>query len=255
MSHAVLDEADRQGLELFLSDFEDDIRFCALQISRARKTCVVEQRDVQEASRRLPFVLLRPKGQFRLYKKILADLNIIEESVKASRNFRVLDAGCGWGRASRRIGRYLGKEVEAVGVDLNASSLKYGQWVNPGFSFVRSSMDCLPFKSGVFKVVASDTSLHEVGGACKTEKAIGEFGQVLGREGVLWILDEFELCYVAKLVRRFLRRVLVKVEPYSERSALERIMRRMGLRLIRKERVTWSPLNLGMLCSYVAVKT
>jgi 2-polyprenyl-3-methyl-5-hydroxy-6-metoxy-1,4-benzoquinol methylase len=256
MSQTVFDEADKQCLEVFLSDFEDDIRFYAIQISRTRKAGIVEKRDVREASKGLLVeVWRRPEALLRPYKKTLADMDILKERVKSSGNSWVLDAGCGWGKASRRICRYLGKEMEAVGVDLDVPSLKYGKGVNPDFSFVRSSMSCLPFKPGVFNIVVSNRSLHEVRDADNREKAVKEFSQVLKMEGVLYIFDMFERCLMTKLFRSFLRRVFLKGEPYSECSVLERKLHRMDLRLIRRECMVWSALSLKMLCSYVAVKT
>jgi SAM-dependent methyltransferase len=250
----IFNEDNRQCLELFLSDFKGDIRFYAIQISMARKALVVEQRDVREAARRLLWVFIRPKVSRRLYKKTLANMQIIEERLKPTRSFWVLDAGSGWGKASQRIGRYLDKGIEAVGIDIDGSSLKYGKSVNRDFCFVRSSMNFLPFKGGVFKVVISERSLHEAGDANDKEKAIREFNRTLEREGVLCILDNFELCYIAKLVRSLLRRALPKIEPYLECNVLESKLFRMNLRLILKERVAWSPLNLSMLWYYVAIK-
>jgi len=249
-------EVDKQGLGFFLSDVEDDIKFSAIQVSSARGANNVELQDVQEVSRRRLSGFSDEAEVFcRFYKKTLGDVTVLKERAKRLGALWILDVGCGWGRASRRLSKYLNREMEFVEIDLDAASLRYGKYVNRNFSFVRAHMSYLPFKSSVFDVVISNRSLHEARDKNNNRRIFMEFGEVLGSKGLLWVFDMFERYYLTKLMRKLLRKLFSKGEPYFERAEFERELQRTNFTVVRKTCMVRSPFSLNRLCSYIAVKS
>ena len=248
-------DIDKRILEIFLSDMEDEIKFLAIQLSKARKAGVTERRDVQKALRNLKVELLRKRKMFSLYRKqLFGDVRILGERLESITVPRVLDAGCGWGRASRGLSKLLDKKAEIIGIDVDVLPLRYGKSLNNGSFFVRSHMNYLPFKTKTFNVVLSNKALHEIKDESSRRKTLSEFARVLNREGVIWISDRFVKSHAAKLIWRFIRRFFPRKDLYSEMNELEDLLKKSNFRKIRKNCISWPAIGLNAYCSFIVMK-
>jgi len=247
---------DEKSLQTFLSDVEDDVKFLAVRLSKARGVNVVERRDVQKAFRKLIIELFRNRKIFLLHnKRFLGDVNFIKERIESSETPRILDVGCGWGRASRRLSKHLDKKAEIVGIDIDIFSLKYGKFINRDFSFVRVHMSYLPFKSQVFDAVVSSKALHEIEDENDKNKALKEFSRILKRSGIVYVFDSFVRFRMARLVRCFLHKIFPRIELYSQIGDFENSLKRNNLGIIRKNCFVWPASSLSIFCSYIAMST
>jgi len=243
-------------VEIFLSDMEDEVKFLAIQLAKACKVEVVERRDVQKALRKLKVELFRKRKMFSLYsKQLFGDVSILSERLESVMVPRVLDAGCGWGRASRGLSKLLDKKAEVVCIDINVLPLRHGKCLNLGFFFVRSHMNYLPFKPEVFDVALSKWALHEIKNNNGRHKALTEFARVLDREGVIYVSDRFTKSLMAKLIWRFIHGIFPRKESYSEMNEFEGLLKKVNFRTIRKNCISWPALSLNTFCSYIAIET
>jgi ubiquinone/menaquinone biosynthesis C-methylase UbiE len=245
---------DEKIFELFLSDIEHEIKFLAVQLAIARGANIVEERDVKTAFRKLWAELLRKRRNFFVYERyIREDLDVIKRKVKPSETFWILDAGCGWGRASKWLHRFLGEESEVVGIDLDVFSLKYGKSLNSDFSFLRVHMSYLPFKPEAFDVILSSKSFHEIESE-NYRRTFYEFLLSLKLSGLLYVVDSFARFSASKLIQRFLHRMFPKVEVYPQLIEFEMALKDSNFRVLKKSYFTTSMLGLNKFCSYIARK-
>ena len=246
---------DEKSLEIFLSEVEDEVKFLAIQLAMARKAKVVERQDVRKALRKLVVELFRSRRLFSLYHgEILGDVSVIKEKIEPLETSRILDAGCGWGRFSRRLCKHLGREAEVVGIDLDVLSLKYGKSVNRNFSVVRSHMSYLPFKPQVFDVIVCRGALHEIENKDNRIKALGDFARALKPNSMLYVYDSFARSRIANVIRGFLHGIFSSMEVYSQTGEFENFLKSNGFGMIRKSCFVWAFFSSAVFCSYIAVK-
>ena len=256
---------EKTSLEMFTSDVEQDIRFLAIRLSRARNATVVKRRDVEKALRKLVVELFRTRKMSTVYyKQFLGDMSILQERVTSSEKPRILDVGCGWGKISRRFSKKLDKKADVVGIDLDVLSLEYGGFLNRDASFVRADMRHLPLKPLAFDVILSSKVLHEVESKDELDNGLREFARTLRRDGSVYVFDPFARFRVVKLIQRILHKVypkihiLHKVHPkidrYFQEGEFEDHLKKEKFRIISKSRIVW-PISFRVFCSYIAVNT
>jgi len=255
MSHMDSDDIDKKSLEMFLSDVEDDVKFLAIQLSRARKANLVEKRDVKMALRKLLIELLRSRRIFlRHHKWILRDMNTVKEGLESLKTPRILDVGCGLGRASRRLSRLLDEKAEFVGIDLDILSIEYGKFLNRSISFLRSHMSYLPFKSGIFGAILSSRALHEIEEKDERKKAFSEFTRILKQEGLIYIFEPFARSNKVKTLLIFLHKRIPRIEMYNLKECVEELLKKYHFKIVSKYCISWSTLSLNLFCSFIATK-
>jgi ubiquinone/menaquinone biosynthesis C-methylase UbiE len=247
---ALMRNVTKKDLENFLSDLKDEVKLLAIRISKARKSNLVEKKDMQKALRKLAIELFRMKKIFFFYsRQISGDINILKTKFTSLGMLRILDAGCGWGRASRRLSKCLNAKVEVTGIDMDILSLKYGKSVNFNYSFIKADMTHLPFKPRIFNAIVSSRALHEIK---DKRKALKEFSYVLKRNGLIYIFDLFAREHIAKLIRFLLHKIFSKTELYSKMSEFESILRANNFRIIRKEKFAWPFFSTSVYGSFIA---
>lgn len=98
---------------------------------------------------------------------------------------KVLDAACGEGYGTALLGT---KAAEAVGVDIDADSIKHAQatYTSERIRFVEGSCIDLPFSDASFDAVVSFETVEHLA-AADQPRMLGEFARVLKPDGVLII--------------------------------------------------------------------
>jgi ubiquinone/menaquinone biosynthesis C-methylase UbiE len=244
-------------LASFLTDTEDDVKFLAVQLSRHRSKTIVEKQDANDAAKKLVLAIRREQKLLHLdHKQALGIINILKEKTQSSPNLTVLDVGCGWGKASRKLAKHVKKELEIVGVDIDILSLRYGKSLSPNTSFLRSHMEYLPLRSHVCDVVLSRNALHEIEDDKDRDRSLEEIRRVLKQEGVLHVHDPFSRFHATKLIQRFQRLIFPRMECYALAEEFEKSLKKAGFKVVLKNCFTWSAVSLAralVFCSYIAV--
>lgn len=257
---------EKASLEMLTSDIEQDVRFAAIQLSRARKATVIERRDVEKALRKLMIGLFRTRKMSTVYSKhFLWDMNLLQERVASSEKPRIVDVGCGWGRISRRFSKKLDKKADVVGIDLDIPSLEYGRFLNRDASFVRADIKHLPLKPLAFDVILSSKVLHDVESKDELDNVLREFARTLKRDGAVYIFDPFARFPIVKLILNILHKVYPKIhilhsihpkiDRYFQEAEFEDHLKKEKFRIISKSRIVWSKFGFRVFCSYIAVNT
>ena len=194
-------------------------------------------------------------GCLRLYhNQILKDAAFLKRREESSKIGRILDAGCGCGRASRTLIDRLEKTPEIIGIDLDTLSMKYGRSQGPNVHFMRSHMGYLPFRNQTFDMILSSKAIHEIENQQERSKTVDEFTRTLRRDGIIYVLDIFARYYIAKLIRRLLHTLSAKIEWYSRTGEFEKNLKGRGLTILRRECMPSRPYSLSLHCSYIATK-
>ena len=189
------------------------------------------------------------------HNQILEDtafLKIREEPVKIR---RVLDAGCGSGRASRILIEQLEESPEIIGIDLDIDSMKYGKSLGLNAHFMRSHMGHLPFRNQTFDMVISSKAIHEIEDQKERSRTVDEFIYALRQDSIIYVLDVFAKYYIAKLIRRILHALSAKIEWYSHTSGFEKNLKKRGLTILRRKCIPSLRCNFTLHCSYIAAKS
>ncbi len=92
----------------------------------------------------------------------------------------ILDIGCGIGQLFIASG--LGKNVLAVGIDVDQEALRYGRARYENIDYIRANGDSLPFRDDSFDLVVSRVSLPYT----NIPQAIQETARILKRGGRVW---------------------------------------------------------------------
>jgi len=257
---------EKTSLEMFTSDVEQDIRFLAIRLSRARNATVVKRRDVEKALRKLVVELFRTRKMSTVYyKQFLGDMSILQERVTSSEKLRILDVGCGWGKISRRFSKKLDKKADVVGIDLDVLSLEYGGFLNRDASFVRADMRHLPLKPLAFDVILSSKALHEVESKDDLDNVLREFARTIKRDGSVYVFDPFARFRIVKLIldilhkvypkMHILHKVHPKIERYFQEGEFEDHLKKEKFRIISKSRIVWPKFGFRVFCPYIALNT
>jgi ubiquinone/menaquinone biosynthesis C-methylase UbiE len=245
---------DEKIFKIFLSDVEHTMKFFAAQLAKARGAKIVEERDVKALFKKFWFELLRKRKTFLVYEYgVRRDLHFIRAAAKSSKTFRVLDVGCGWGRASRWFCEFLGVETEVVAVDLDILSLKYGKSLNNNFSFLRAHMSYLPFKSETFDITLSSNSFHEVESENR-DRTLKEWAFCLRHSGLLYIIDSFARSHMSKWIQMLLHVIFPKMEVHPYPMEVEKCLQFSHFKVIRKSRFDFPIFTLNSFHSYIACK-
>lgn len=90
-------------------------------------------------------------------------LELLAREVDLARCTRVLDAGCGYGYVSRFLADHTGARASVVGIDVSEAMLAHARTLSDQrLSFVRGSVTDLPFPSGAFDLVVSNSVIEHV---------------------------------------------------------------------------------------------
>jgi len=100
---------------------------------------------------------------------------------------RVLDAGCGYGYASRFLADHTGAGASVVGIDVSDSMIEHARtFSDERLSFVKGSVTDLPFPSGTFDLVVSNSVIEHVPLRLR-ERALREMVRVTREGGAAFV--------------------------------------------------------------------
>ena len=156
---------------------------------------------------------------------------------------RLLDVGCGTGRASRTAAAVA---AAVVGVDLSSQMIAKARELAAGIGNVRfdvADAERLPFDDGEFTAVLCSNAFHHYP---DPERAVGEMRRMLAAGGRLVIGDACSDLRPARIADAFLRRIepghvrlyrSLELAAFLQRGGLSRVMLRKlsggGFALVR----------------------
>lgn len=226
--------------QILLSELKDTLKFHCIKTSDGRGTRRIEVRDVNCVLKKFskPKNLLKNvKEHLNRQRITLESLKFMKEALQKSKKPKVLDAGCGWGRYLKRLQALRIKDLEMMGVDLNALSLSYGRTLNRQTDFIKSNIETLPFKGEIFDLILCNAVIHEIKTGQGREQLIHEFTRILKPRGLLYITDAFSKFQILSFVFRMLRYMNPKIEWHSPRSWFEKILKQNFFKIIRQEKI------------------
>jgi ubiquinone/menaquinone biosynthesis C-methylase UbiE len=229
-------------IKMLAFDIENDVRFFALKTATKRRSQRVEEVDVREVLKKFG----KPKEFVRAHigkaqncvdsqRNTLSNLETMREKLhKIVRPF-VLDAGCRWGRASKRLKDFCGQDLEIVGVDLDQLALQYGKIIDKNAVFIRSDIRALPLRNQVFDLILCTGVIHEVKSAKGRQEAIREISVALKPEGSLYLVDAFAKLRIVSVLTFVFQHIIHDVEWFQKKELIEKMLRENGLRIISIE--------------------
>lgn len=242
-------------LSMIVFDVKHYVSFFSVKNAMKRGSIKVEVTDVKSALKEFGDPKKLVKSHFKNAEKCLTsqritldDLEIIKEVLKDVEMPMVLDAGCGWGRLSKKLKDYCIRNLNIVGVDVDKPSLQYGRLVEGTAVFIRAAIENLPLRDQVFNMVVAGGVIHEVKSTKGREKAIKEFYRVLRPKGVLYIVDVFTNRIVSALTF-ILQHLTHKVEWIPKKEGIERLLMESGFEPISIRK------GSSLLCGLVTVHT
>ena len=146
------------------------------------------------------------------------------------RGDRLLDVGCGTGRAVRRAGA---SAASAIGLDLSEGMIRQARaTAGGGFScsYVVGSSQELPFRSGRFDAVLCTTSLHHYSDPLR---ALAEMARVLSDGGRIAIGDGCADALSVRTIDRLLRLVDRSQASFRSSLSLLELLREVGFEEIQ----------------------
>lgn len=225
-------------VKMLIFDIENDVRFFALKEATKRRSQRVEVPDVGEALKKFgkpkEFVkshIGKAENCIDSQKIILGNLEAMKEKLEKIQTPVVLDAGCRWGRASRRLKDFYARDLQVVGVDLDKLSLQYGKTINRTSVFLRSDIQVLPFRDRVFDIVLCSGVIHEVKNRQGRRKAVKELSRVLGTKGSLYLVDAFAKLRIISALTFVLQYVIHDVEWIPKKESIEKMLRENRLEI------------------------
>jgi len=226
-------------VKMLAFDIENDVKFFALKIATKRGLQRVEAAEVREVFKKFgeprEFVkshIGKAQNYMDSQRNTLGNLETMKEKLQKLETPIVLDAGCRWGRASKRLKDFCHDDLERVGVDLDKLSLLYGKIMDRNAVFVRSDIQALPFKNQVFDLVLCSGVIHEVKDAKGRHKAIEEVSQALKPEGSFYLVDAFAKLQIVSAFTFLLQHVSHEIEWIPKKGAIEGMLRKSGLRVV-----------------------
>jgi ubiquinone/menaquinone biosynthesis C-methylase UbiE len=232
-------------LKMLMFDIENYLKFFSIQHAKKRKAKIIEAVDVKHAMKRFgePEKLVRthfkdPETCANAERITLTRFNTLKEKIEKTASSIILDAGCGWGRFIKKLHTYVPKNFEVVGVDIDRLSLQYGKAIDEAAMFLRSQIQALPFKDGVFDILMCSGVIHEVKDLSKRKNALREFARVIKPHGQLYIIDAFTGSKLMNILTRLLQYIpKLEVEWIFHKDQLEDILRENGFRVTSVEKV------------------
>jgi ubiquinone/menaquinone biosynthesis C-methylase UbiE len=216
---------------MLVFDVENDVRFFALKKAAERKTQRVEAVDVEDALKKFgkPEEFIRSHMEkaencVNSQRITLGTLEAMKEKLEQAQTPIVLDAGCRWGRVSKKLDFYA-KGLQIVGVDLDKLSLQYGKTVNRTAVFLRSDIQALPFKNQVFNIILCSGVIHEVKNVKGRRKAIKELSRVLDIKGSLYLIDAFAKFRMISALTFVFQHLIHTVEWVPKKEAIEKMLK------------------------------
>jgi len=247
-------------IKMLVFDIENDVRFFALKEATKRRSQRVEAVDVREVLKKFgkpeEFVkshLGKAENCVDSQRITLSNLETMKEKLEKIQTPIVLDAGCRWGRVSKRLEDFCGKDLQIVGADLDKLSLQYGKTVNRTPVFLCSDIQALPFKNQVFDIVLCSGVIHEVKNMKGRRKAVKELSRVLSTKGSLYIVDAFAKFQTISALTFVFQHVIHDVEWIPKKETIEKMLRENGLEIMSIEG-SGSYLS-GTIASYTVVAT
>jgi ubiquinone/menaquinone biosynthesis C-methylase UbiE len=217
-------------------DIENDVRFFALKMATKRRSQKVEVLDVRQVFKKFG----EPKEFVRSHigkaqncvdsqRNTLGNLEAMREKLRKIETPLVLDAGCRWGRASKKLRDFCGGGLERIGVDLDRLSLQYGKIMDRTAVFIRSDIRALPFRNQVFDIVLCSGVIHEVKSTKGRNEAIGEMSRALRPKGSLYLVDAFAKLRIISAFTFLFQHVSRDVEWIPKKDAIEKMLKANGL--------------------------
>jgi ubiquinone/menaquinone biosynthesis C-methylase UbiE len=229
-------------IKMLAFDIENDVRFFALKTATKRRSQRVEAFDVKEVFKKLG----KPKEFVKSHigkaqncadsqRNTLNNLEIMRGELQKIETPLVLDAGCRWGRASKRLKDFCDWDLERVGVDLDKLSLQYGKTMDKKAVFIRSDIRTLPFRNQVFDLILCSGVIHEVRNTKGRNEAIGEMSRALKPKGSLYLVDAFAKLRIISALTFVLQHISHDMEWIPKKDATEKMLRKSGLQVVSIE--------------------
>lgn len=226
-------------VRMLILDIENDVKFLALKMAMKRGSQRVEVVDVGEVFKKFgkpeEFVkshIGKAQNCMDSQRRTLSSLETIREKLEKIETPMVLDAGCRWGRVSKKLKDFTDGNLRIVGVDLDKLSLQYGKTINRTAVFLRSDIQALPFRNQVFDAVLCSGVIHEVKSPRGRRKAVQEFSRVLSPKGLLSLVDAFTKLRIISAVTFVFQHATRNVEWIPKKEAIEKTLRESGLEII-----------------------
>jgi ubiquinone/menaquinone biosynthesis C-methylase UbiE len=230
-------------LTMLVSDVENDVSFFALRMAIKRRSQKVEEVDVREVFKKLgkpeEFVkshIGKALDCLDSQRNTLSYLELMREKLQKIEEPIVLDAGCRWGRASKRVKDFSGQDLNRVGADLDRLSLRYGKILDRTAVFIRSDIRALPFKNQVFDLILCSGVIHEVRDTKGRNEAINEMSLALKPGGSLYIVDAFAKLQIISAFTFVLQHISHDIEWIPKKDVIEKMLRKCGLQVISIQR-------------------
>ena len=132
----------------------------------------------------------------------MATFEELLQTVAARGARNVLDLACGEGVIAQRV-TIIHPTANLMGLDIDESSLKIAQRINPGFAVTRGDVNNLPYKTGAFDLVIATEVLEHLRWPAKVLKEISRLSRYcilsVPREPLYRILNLLRLSYVRHL--------------------------------------------------------
>jgi ubiquinone/menaquinone biosynthesis C-methylase UbiE len=250
-------------LEMVMFDIENHIKFFSIRHARQRKAGTVEADDVRYALQKfgkpeklVKVHLMDPEACANVQRITLNNLEAIKEKINKTKAPVVLDAGCGWGRFSRKLHGYVAQNCEMIGIDLDFLSLQYGKTINEAATFLQSEIQALPFQNEVFDVIMCSGVIHEVKNTKERKKTLQEFARVMKTNGQLYMVDAFTEHKFVNIFTRLLQYVpKLEIEWIFHKSQLERLLQESGFKITAVEKTGSRVLSIVTGYTFTAIKS
>jgi ubiquinone/menaquinone biosynthesis C-methylase UbiE len=226
-------------IKMLVFDVENDVRFFALKEATKRGSQRVEAVDVREVLKKFgkpeKFVkshVGKAENCIDSQRITLNSLKTMKEKLEKTQTPIVLDAGCRWGRVSKRLKDFCAKDLQVVGIDLDRLPLQYGRTVNRTPDFLRSDIQALPFKDQVFDIILCSGVIHEVRNMRGRHKAAKELSRVLVTKGLLYIVDVFAKFRIISALTFVFQHFIHDVEWIPMKETIEKMLRESRLEIM-----------------------
>ena len=252
---------EHEYLKIVLFDLENYIKILSIINAMKRKSSKVEVFDVERALKKYGKPEEFIKSHFKDVKTYLDsqrvtvnNLRFMKDQLEKTKMPKVLDAGCGWGRISKKLNDHFCGKFETIGVDLRKLSLRLGKTINKAADFVVSDIRALPFKGQTFDLILCSDVIHEMKSEKDRHIAAQEFSRVSKPKAMLHITDKFTKLRIISTLTRVLQHI-GKVEWISRKDQLEKTLQRNGFRIINLEKTSSHFYGLITAYTFMEVET